>query len=223
MARTGKTTIRDIRRDELTRAAMKCIAEKGYDGVTLDDVTREAGLSKGIAAYYFRSREELLVSVIRRMRDNVRELTRRIWDLPGDQDREPDERTYRRLREYYANPEIDLAAVIRNGVELLFSWLENNPHVLNVILEFWCHLPRNRVIAELNQSMKTHLQRVSAIILREGMKRGVFKRRDPGLAAHALLSAITGIALSQVLYDREFDTRKLEKAVIEIVFHYLQG
>ena len=219
---TVKTAIRDIRREELTQAAMKCIAEKGYEAVTLDDVTREAGLSKGIAAYYFQNREELLISVIRRMRDHVVELTRRIWDLPGDGAAEATESSYRRLKEYYAHPDIDLSAVIRNGIPVLFSWLEGNPHVLNVILQFWCQLPRNPVIAELNGSMKKHLQRISAVILQEGMRRGVFRKRNPNLAAHTLLAAITGVVLSQVLFDREFDRRKQERAVEELVLQYLK-
>ena len=86
-----KIGISDIRREELTQAAMECIANKGYDRVTLDDVTKEAGLSKGIASYYFRNREELLVSVIEKMSAQIEELTIKIWGLPEDtKDKEKD-------------------------------------------------------------------------------------------------------------------------------------
>jgi len=216
-----KVAIRDIRREELTLAAMKCIASKGYHAVTLDDVTREAGLSKGIAAYYFKNREDLLVSVIRRMRDDVVELTGRIWGLPWEGNETED--FYRDLRKYYASEDIDPRSVIRNGIRTLFSWVDESPHVLKVILEFWCQLPRNPVIGELNEAVKRHLQRTSSIILDEGMKRGVFRKRDPNLAATTLLSAITGLALAQIVYKREFDNRKLEKALEDLIFGYLVG
>ena len=81
-----KIEISAIRKEELTQAALKCMALKGYDRVTLDDVTKEAGLSKGIASYYFKNREELLVSVIRKMWENIEGFTREIWELPEETD-----------------------------------------------------------------------------------------------------------------------------------------
>ena len=83
-----KIEISEIRKEELTQAALKCMALKGYDRVTLDDVTKEAGLSKGIASYYFKNREELLVSVIQKMWENVLGFTRAIWELPAEADEE---------------------------------------------------------------------------------------------------------------------------------------
>ncbi len=61
---TPRKEISDIRREELTQATLKCIADKGYDRVTLDDVTREAGLSKGIASYYFKNRDEMISETV---------------------------------------------------------------------------------------------------------------------------------------------------------------
>ena len=59
-----KQGMREKRREQLTRAAMACIVRKGYDHVTLEDVSREVGMSRGIASYYFNSKEDLLVSVL---------------------------------------------------------------------------------------------------------------------------------------------------------------
>ena len=85
-----KTEISEIRKQELTQAALKCMALKGYDRVTLDDVTREAGLSKGIASYYFKNREELLISVIYKMWETAEGYTRAIWEIPQQTD-DPEE------------------------------------------------------------------------------------------------------------------------------------
>lgn len=50
----------DIRRQELLDIAARSFAERGYDSTTVDDVIRQAGLSKGAFYYYFPSKEALL-------------------------------------------------------------------------------------------------------------------------------------------------------------------
>jgi len=214
-----KTEISDIRREELTLAALKCIASKGYDRVTLDDVTREAGLSKGIASYYFKNREELLVSVIHKMWDNVVGLTRSIWELPDQVDDEKE--VYKRVKEYYTDPAIDVKEVMRNGIQFLVAWFDENPHILKVILEFWCQVPRNPMITELNHTMYRTLLNVSAIILQEGMKRRIFRKRDPHLAAYVLISAVTGFSFNHIINKGDFDSRKLEEELSDFFFDYL--
>ncbi len=215
-----KKEISDIRREELTLAAMKCIASKGYDKVTLDDVTTEAGLSKGISTYYFKNREELLNSVIQRMWRNAVQITKELWALPEEVDDEGE--VYRGVRQYYSDPGIDLIAVMRDGIKFLLLWFDENPHVLKVVMEFWCQVPRNPLIAELHESMYPYTRNISAIVIDEGIKRGIFKKRDPEKAAYTLISAISGIAINQILDDGEYNHKTLEEDICDLVFDYLK-
>lgn len=50
----------DIRRQELLDIAARSFAEHGYDSTTVDDVIRQAGLSKGAFYYYYPSKQALL-------------------------------------------------------------------------------------------------------------------------------------------------------------------
>ena len=214
-----KTEISEIRKEELTQAALKCMALKGYDRVTLDDVTKEAGLSKGIASYYFKNREELLISVIHKMWENVLGFTREIWEIPDEPDNP--EKLYTQVRNYYSDPKIDLIAVMKDGIRFLISMFDENPYVLRVILEFWCQVPRNRMITELNDTTYEFIIRTSAIIIQEGTKRGVFKRRNPQLAAYTLVSAVVGCAFNHSNNKGKFDSHKLEKELCDLVLGYL--
>ena len=214
-----KTEISEIRKEELTQAALKCMALKGYDRVTLDDVTKEAGLSKGIASYYFKNREELLVSVIQKMWENVLGFTRGIWELPVEV--EEQEAVYSLVKKYYSNPKIDPVTVMKDGIRFLFTIFDEDPYVLRVIMEFWCQVPRNKMITELNDSMHSFIINISAIIIQEGMKRGVFKKRNPQLAAYTLVAAIVGVAFNHAINKGNLDSKKLEKEVSELVFGYL--
>jgi AcrR family transcriptional regulator len=214
-----KTEISEIRKQELTQAALKCMALKGYDRVTLDDVTKEAGLSKGIASYYFKNREELLVSVIHKMWENVVGFTREIWEFPEQAD-DPEE-VFTLLREYYSNPKTDLIAMIKDGVSFLVSMFDDNPHVLRVILEFWCQVPRNEMITELNISMHDFLMRTISIIIQEGTKRGIFMKKNPQLAAYTLTSAVVGFAFNHVINRRDLESKKLEKELSDLILGYI--
>lgn len=48
-----------IRRTQILEAAMGTIAESGYASVTMADICRAAGLSKGGLAHYYKSKQEL--------------------------------------------------------------------------------------------------------------------------------------------------------------------
>jgi TetR/AcrR family transcriptional repressor of bet genes len=55
---------REVRREQLIQATIKCIARHGLSGVTMGLVTREAGLSMGIANLHFESKEKLLLETL---------------------------------------------------------------------------------------------------------------------------------------------------------------
>ena len=51
-------------RQQLLRAAGRVFAARGYYGSTLDDIAREAGLSKGSVYYNFESKEDLFLRLL---------------------------------------------------------------------------------------------------------------------------------------------------------------
>lgn len=48
-------------RERIQRAALACVAEKGFSSVSMGDIIAEAGLSAGAVYVYYRSKEELIV------------------------------------------------------------------------------------------------------------------------------------------------------------------
>ncbi len=51
---------RDTRREQILNAAAKLFVTKGYDNASVDEIAREAGLSKGSIYWYFKSKLEIL-------------------------------------------------------------------------------------------------------------------------------------------------------------------
>lgn len=51
------------RKTQILEAALTCFARKGYHQTTMDDIVREAGLSKGGLYWHFSSKKELFLSL----------------------------------------------------------------------------------------------------------------------------------------------------------------
>lgn len=57
----------DVRLNEILDAAELLFVEKGYEKATINDILGKVGIGKGTFYYYFKSKEEVMDGVIRRM------------------------------------------------------------------------------------------------------------------------------------------------------------
>ncbi len=68
------TSISDIRRRELRRAAFEVLQKEGMAGSTLEKVAQHAGASKGIVLHYFKNKQELFEHAMREANLALRDL-----------------------------------------------------------------------------------------------------------------------------------------------------
>ncbi|WP_284141181.1 MULTISPECIES: TetR/AcrR family transcriptional regulator [unclassified Virgibacillus] len=61
--------IRDQRYEEISNAALKIFARKGYAGTKISDITSSINLSHGLLYHYFKSKEDIYMSLIRNVLD----------------------------------------------------------------------------------------------------------------------------------------------------------
>jgi len=75
------------RRQQLLHAAHQLFASKGYRESSTDDIARKAGLTKGAFYFHFKSKEEILLALMRRQAEGFRQLlTEKIDGLSGPGD-----------------------------------------------------------------------------------------------------------------------------------------
>src|SRR5687767_4320730 len=55
------------RREQIGRALQRVMSRSGYEGATVAEVAREAGLTTGLVHYHFRSKQEILLYVLDRL------------------------------------------------------------------------------------------------------------------------------------------------------------
>jgi AcrR family transcriptional regulator len=71
----------DERRAQLLQLARKAFSDRSYDEVSIDDLAREAKISKGLLYHYFPTKRDLYVAGLREIAD---ELVERCINLPKD-------------------------------------------------------------------------------------------------------------------------------------------
>lgn len=63
--------IREEKRSLIMNVALEQFANNGYHATTINQIARQAGISKGLMYNYFESKEKLLAEIIRRSVDDV--------------------------------------------------------------------------------------------------------------------------------------------------------
>ena len=77
---------REVRRKEILDAAMRCYSKKGYHATTMDDITRESGLTKGGIYWHFKSKRELYIEMLREHKKVHLDLWQRIDEIKVKED-----------------------------------------------------------------------------------------------------------------------------------------
>jgi len=71
----------DERRAQLLQLARKAFSDRSYDDVSIDDLAREAKISKGLLYHYFPTKRDLYVAGLREIAE---ELVERCTNIPAD-------------------------------------------------------------------------------------------------------------------------------------------
>src|ERR1700730_12353385 len=167
------------RRLALLKAAFREVAEKGFSEVTLDDIARRAGVSKGITLYYFDSKEELFRELFGWLIDSI----------------------HARMREAVAQ-QADPVAKVRALVALIFPSPSKNRAFFRAFVDFCGLAARRESFREVNERFYAGCREIDGGIVEEGMRRGVFVVRDPKEAGSTMRAIFDGLMM-QWLSERD--------------------
>ncbi|MCC6874062.1 MAG: TetR/AcrR family transcriptional regulator [Sandaracinaceae bacterium] len=71
------------RREQLLALGLRLFSERPYDEIAIDDIAREAGISKGLLYHYFGSKRDFYVECVREVARQLVERTEADPALPG--------------------------------------------------------------------------------------------------------------------------------------------
>ena len=171
MAKLNQTTEAE-RRKALLKSAFREVAEKGFSEVTLDDIARRAGVSKGVTLYYFDSKEDLFRELFGWLIDSI----------------------HGRMREAVA-AETDPVAKVRALVALIFPSPSKNRAFFRAFVDFCGLASRRESFREVNERFYTGCREIDGGIVAEGMRRGAFRVRDAQEAGSTMRAIFDGLMM----------------------------
>lgn len=160
------------RRIALLRAAFREVGEKGFSEVTLDDIARRAGVSKGVTLYYFDSKEELFLELFRWLIDSIHARMRdavRAADHPHEK--------------------------VRALIAVIFPSPTRNRAFFRAFVDFCGLAARREAFREVNERFYAGCVEIDGGIVEAGMRRGIFPLRDPKEAASTMRAIFDGLMM----------------------------
>lgn len=103
----------DARREQLLRAGVELLRVRTPDEISVDDVARRAGISRGLLYHYFADKDAFVVAVLEQASDELRQALRATSELSG---RERIEAAIDAFTEYAEAHAAGFRAVLTGGV-----------------------------------------------------------------------------------------------------------
>lgn len=188
-----------IRKAQILEAALKTISASGYANVTMDDICRAAGLSKGGLAHYYRSKNELFIAVFKEFFERIFQRSKQTMEL-------------------YENP-IDKL--------LSFDWLydRNDPDVnvgYPVLFDCMSLAVREKEYRSLFHDWFENWVSLLKDAIDDGLKKGIFRNLDSESTARAISAVYQGIAtrwyLDNESHPTEWAVESFKKAITGLLF-----
>jgi TetR/AcrR family fatty acid metabolism transcriptional regulator len=181
---------------QIIDAAIRVFARSGYYNSRVSDIAREAGIASGTIYLYFKTKDDILVTLFReKMAEWVAQVRRRIADEP------------------------DAVAKIRRLIALHFNVLEGDPHLAEVVqveLRQGQKLFRGASAHEVS----AYFDLIGGV-LHEGIAAGQFRPDLPvKMATKMLFGAMDQVATSWVLGKRAY---RLSDAAEPVAAVFLRG
>jgi len=155
----GRSSRREVRRQELVEAAAAVFTAKGVAAASVDDIVRSAGVAKGTFYLYFATKDDAVNAVASAM---VQGVTERVLAVATDPTRSPVER------------------LLAFGAGI--SEVGDESYERELIDVF--HRPANRLLHDrIGDRALVRLAPVIAGVISDGIEAGQFRQQDPHRAA----------------------------------------
>src|SRR5881628_75459 len=194
-----KVGVAPLRREQIVRATIRCLARDGYAGLTMKKVARAAGVSQGILHYYFADKRAILVAALAAV---TADLDRRVATAQARGSREP----RARLRAL-------ITACLRLAVEEREFWI--------VFVEFWGEMMHDRRLREINAALYERMRRLIGAVVAQGVRAGTFRRVDVLRAAAVILGLVDGVSLQLTFDPAAFSVADATRFCGDAVLRYL--
>ena len=186
-ARRGNAVGTDTRQ-RILDVASKEFSSKGYDGARVDDIMRQAKVSKNLIYHYFKSKEQLFIAVL--------------------------EAAYEGMHDYHRTLTIDTTNAsegVRQLVRSTFDYWEKSSDFIGLLNSENLHRGKHLRKSKLTREGYSGLMQKLSALLKQGEKTGEFRLNVDPVELYISISALSYHYLSNrytlaYLLDRKLST-----------------
>lgn len=189
----------DQRREELIKATYQEVAEKGYSAVTLQDIAKRAGVSKGSTLYYFATKEDLFLGALE-------------WMV---------EEFHQRQGEAVAKV-ADPIEKVKMLIGTIFSNAQESRQFFLAYSDFVSIGTRNKRFHDQNARFYDGCCGHNREVIEAGIKAGVFRKLDVEETSAMMRALVDGFML-QWFFSSEGTFDDYRRRCEKIVLDYLTG
>lgn len=160
------------RQVQLIRSTYRLIGERGVHGLSLREIAEEAGMSKGLIPYYFKTKENLILTTMRWV----------LSEVAG------------RIRQAMAGAETPEEKILAM-VDVIFVEPEANRRFYIAYLDLVEQAARVHRFGELSATFHAIVNSLYADVIRSGVAQRAFTVEDVDEAAATLRAVIDGLFL----------------------------
>jgi AcrR family transcriptional regulator len=193
---------KEQKRSSIMESALKCFGEKGYHTTTMDDIVAYSNMSKGLIYNYFKSKEELYISLMdERSNQTLAFLRTQFKQIPTAKGQ---------IREFFR---------VYREASLTEEWRS----FIRVHLEFWIYSSRQDHLRKLmNTRYKSQFRDFIAEIIQHGKESGEFKSDvSVEIIASLFWSLVDGICLHYSMQWDDFAYVEHFKETEKMVMNYI--
>jgi len=187
--------IASFRKRQITRAAYEIIAEKGYNNFTMMDIAKRAGVSSGLIHHYFKDKENMLVTLLREMQQNIRQSLEQSIETVAD----PREK-------------------LEIFMDQAFGLVENEKEYIYVTFDFLTQIKFNERMQRILSKLYRGYRETIVMILREGKAKGIFNEVDEHYVATMFVSLLLGLEQQYIIDSSAFFYREYTVRIKSYIF-----
>jgi len=173
-----KNAKHEKRRKEILKAASQAISEQGFNNITLQSIADYAKVSKGVASYYFKNKEDILYHLLKF-------LTKIIYQNEA----------------LAISKEKKALDMLKTYVNAVFAGPSDNREFYRVYLEFLAQANHNENFRAVNQQFYENCWYLGKKIIAAGQQEEVFNDIDLNRGAQAIRACIDGFLIQWLMIN----------------------
>ena len=197
MSRNPDTS--ELRRNQILDAATQVFVRQGFQHARMDDIVEESGLSKGTLYWYFKSKEDIINAILRRLFTGELENLESLLEAEGTASERLIQLTNDRV----------------NGLKQMSS-------LVPIIFEFYAVAVHQQWVQQFIGEYFMHFRSLLEHLIQQGIDRGEFRQVDTAKTAISFASLYEGLTLHWLMDPQAVQWEILSENSIPILLDGLK-